>query len=120
MAVRGIRGAVQIPSNSVEGLAQEVPVLIAEMLKANDLSYESLISILFTSTADLTADFPAASARSLPLGDVPLICAQEVDVPGAMPRVVRVLIHAESDLPRSQIQHVYLGATKTLRRDLAQ
>lgn len=120
MAVRAIRGAVQIPDNSVEALASEVPVLIEEMLKLNALNYDCVISILFTSTPDLDADFPAASSRSLPLGDVPLICAQEIAVPNAMPRVVRVLMHVETVSARADIQHVYLGETKNLRRDLAQ
>ena len=120
MPVRGIRGAVQVPDNSSHSLAREVPVLIQGMLEINQLSYDCLISILFTSTPDLNADFPAAAARSLPLGDVPLICAQEIEVPHGMPRVVRVLMHVETDIPRKAIEHAYLGATKDLRRDLAQ
>ena len=120
MPVRGIRGAVQVADNSAASLAREVPALIQEMLEVNQLSYDCLISVLFTSTPDLNADFPAAASRSLPLGDVPLICAQEIEVPHGMPRVVRVLMHVETDIPRQAIQHVYLGATKDLRRDLAQ
>lgn len=120
MAVRGIRGAVQISDDSADSLAREVPVLIEEMLKLNGLSFECLISVLFTATPDLISDFPAAAARSLPLGDVPLICAQEIAVSHGMARVVRVLMHVETSLARSQVQHVYLGATRTLRKDLAQ
>lgn len=118
--MRAIRGAVQVPANTVEALSSEVPTLVREMIEVNGLTFDSVVSILFTATPDITADFPAASARSLPLGDVPLICAQEIAVPNSMPRVVRVLMHVESTLARSEIQHVYLGATKSLRKDLAQ
>ena len=76
--------------------------------------------MLFTATPDLVSTFPAGAARALDIGDVPLICAQEIDVPGAMPRVVRVMAHVESDLPRSRVAHVYLRGAEVLRADLAQ
>lgn len=120
MSVRGIRGAIQVSEDSAAALSQAVPRLLAEMLDVNKVDVSNLISILFTATPDLKADFPAAAARALPLGDVPLICAVEIDVPNALPRVVRVLMHAESELPRSQIRHVYLDGAEALRRDLAQ
>lgn len=120
MGIRGIRGAVQVSANTKEALVDAVPHLIEEMLLANELGFDSVISVLFTSTSDLDADFPASAARKLPIGEIPLICAKEIDVPGAMPRVVRVLMHVESTKPRSQIHHIYLGATKSLRADLAQ
>jgi len=120
MAVRGFRGAIQVPEDSVEALSVAVPKLLDTIFKENGLSEGDLISILFTATPDLTSDFPAAAARALALGDVPLICASEIDVKGSMPRVIRVLIHAESKLGRSQIRHVYLDGAEALRRDLAQ
>ena len=120
MADRGIRGAIQVREDSSEALSDSVPRLLAAVFEANQIEPEDLISILFTSTPDLRSDFPAAAARVLPLGDVPLICAVEVDVPGALPRVVRVLVHAESQLSRSQVKHVYLDGAEALRRDLAQ
>lgn len=120
MPVRGIRGAIQVSEDSVPALSEAVPRLLAEMLKANQIEDSDLISILFTATPDLKSDFPAAAARSLPLGDVPLICASEIDVPGALPRVIRILIHAESDLTRSKVKHIYLDGAEALRRDLAQ
>jgi len=83
------------------------------------LSSDDIVSILFTLTSDLTATFPAVAARRLGLVTVPLMCASEVDVPGALPRVVRLLAHVETDLPRAEIRHVYLDGAEVLRPDLA-
>ncbi len=120
MAVRGFRGAIQLSSNTVDELNAAVPKLLEEIFRANQVAYPDLISILFTATPDLVVDFPAAAARSLPLGDVPLICASEIAVPGALPRVIWVLVHAESNLARSEIKHIYLDGAEALRRDIAQ
>jgi chorismate mutase len=76
--------------------------------------------VIFTATPDLVCMFPAAAARGLGLGDVPLLCAQEIAVPHALSRVVRVLVHADLDRPRAQISHVYLRGAEVLRQDLAQ
>jgi chorismate mutase len=99
---------------------EQVSELLTAILERNELTTEDLISIWFTATPDLHSDFPAAAARKLGIVDVPLICAQELDIEGAMPRVVRVLAHIESDLPRSEVAHVYLGAAGALRKDIAQ
>jgi chorismate mutase len=99
---------------------EQVSALITSVLERNGLAVEDLISIWFTATPDLRSEFPAAAARKLGIVDVPLICAQELDVTGAMPRVVRVLAHVESELPKSGINHVYLGAAAALRKDIAQ
>ena len=120
MPVRAFRGAIQVEADSPTALARAVPKLLSNIFHANGIEYGDLISILFTATPDLVSDFPAAAARSLPLGDVPLICASEIAVPGALPRVVRVLIHADSGLMRSQVKHIYLDGAETLRRDIAQ
>ena len=120
MAVRAIRGAIQVRDGSAATLYEAVPKLLSEVFSANDLSFSDGISVLLTATPDLTADFPAAAARSLPVGDLPLICAVEIDVPGALPRVVRVLVHVETSKSRSEIHHVYLDGAETLRKDLAQ
>ena len=100
-------------------MAEAVSELVAQMLARNGITADALVSVLFTSTPDLHSAFPAAAARSLGLQDVPLICAQELDVHGALQRVVRVLAHAEVDVPRAQIQHVYLRGAEVLRQDLA-
>jgi chorismate mutase len=90
------------------------------MFSRNAVELQDLVSILFTATPDLTSAFPAAAARSLNLADVPLICAQEIDVDGAMSRVIRVLVHVESALARADIKHVYLRGAEALRQDIAQ
>ena len=105
--------------DDVQEMSEAVTELVSEMLSRNGLTSDALVSILFTATPDLKCAFPAAAARSLGLVDVPLICAQELDVRGALPRVVRVLAHAECDVPRAEIQHVYLRGAEALRQDLA-
>jgi chorismate mutase len=119
MAVRGIRGATLLQADDAGEMAEAVTELVAEMLGRNGLTSDDLVSILFTATPDLHSAFPAAAARALGLGDVPLICAQELDVTGALPRVIRVLAHAECAVPRAQVQHVYLRGAESLRQDLA-
>jgi chorismate mutase len=119
MPMRGIRGATVLQADDAAEMADAVTELVSEMLARNGLTTDALVSILFTATPDLQCAFPAAAARSLGLQDVPLICAQELDVHGALPRVVRVLAHAEIDLPRAQVQHVYLRGAEALRQDLA-
>jgi len=99
---------------------EQVGALLTAVLERNDLTTDDLISVWFTATPDLRSAFPAAAARRLGIVDVPLICAQELDIEGAMPRVVRVLAHIESDKPRAGIVHVYLGAASALRKDIAQ
>lgn len=120
MAVRAVRGAVSLERDAAEHMDEQVSALLTAVMERNGLTEEDLISIWFTATPDLHSDFPAAAARKLGIVDVPLICAQELDVEGAMPRVVRILAHIESDLPRSEIAHVYLGAAAALRKDIAQ
>jgi chorismate mutase len=120
VAVRAIRGAIQLDEDEREHLLASTRELVTEVLRANALDTARLISILFTVTADLRSEFPALAARELGLGDVPLLCTTEIDVPGAMPRVVRLMAHAEMDVPRAQVQHVYLRGAVALRRDLAQ
>jgi chorismate mutase len=120
MAVRAIRGAIQLDSDEREHLLKSTAELLSKSLHANKLDNSQLISILFTATPDITSEFPALAARELGLGDVPLMCFVEMNVKSAMPRVIRVLINAEMDTPRSEIQHVYLRGATALRLDLAQ
>lgn len=120
MAVRAVRGAIQLDQDERGHLLSSVEELIVALLKENSFDAEDLISVVFTATPDLHAEFPALAARQLGIGDVPLLCAQEIDVAGAMPRVVRVLAHVETDAPREAIKHVYLRGAAGLRRDLAQ
>ena len=120
MAVRAIRGATRLSEDDLAEMSEAVPELVTEILTRNGISTDDLISMIFTSTPDLVCGFPAAAARGLGLGDVPLICAQEIAVPGALSRVVRVLVTTESSLSRAEISHVYLRGAEVLRQDLAQ
>jgi chorismate mutase len=120
VAVRAVRGAVQLERDEAGHMDEQVGGLLTAVLERNELTPDDLISVWFTATPDLRSDFPAAAARKLGIVDVPLICAQELDIEGAMPRVVRVLAHIETDRTRQQLQHVYLGAAADLRKDIAQ
>ncbi|MFF3555464.1 chorismate mutase [Streptomyces tsukubensis] len=120
MAVRAVRGAVQLERDGAEHMDEQVGELLTAVLERNSLTADDLISVWFTATPDLRSAFPAAAARRLGITDVPLICAQEMDVEGAMPRIVRILAHVETGLGRSAVTHVYLGAAAALRKDIAQ
>ena len=120
MTVSAIRGATCLPEDDLEHMRERVVELVRAMLDRNRLGVADLIWVIFTATPDLRSDFPAAAARSVGLGDVPLLCAQEIDVPGSLPRVVRVLAHAQMDVSRGDVSHVYLRGAEVLRQDLAQ
>ena len=117
--VRAFRGATQLSADTKAEMREAVVELLQEILKANSISNDDLISILFTATPDLQSDFPAAGVRELGLVDLPLICAQELDVKGSLPRTIRLLIHANSSLTRSEVTHKYLRGAAVLRPDLA-
>jgi chorismate mutase len=118
VAVRAIRGATQLEKDEREHLLERSAELVRAVLQANDLESADLISILFTVTPDLRSEFPAVAGRQIGLTDVPLMCMQEIDVPHALPRVVRMMVHAESPRSREKIQHVYLHGAVKLRPDL--
>jgi chorismate mutase len=120
VTVRAIRGAVQVDANERTAVLEGATELVAEVMTRNSLVTDDVISVVFTATPDLTAEFPALAARKLGFQDVPLLCTTEIDVPGAMPRVVRLLMHVETSEPRSAIQHVYLRGAAALRLDIAQ
>jgi chorismate mutase len=120
VTVRAIRGAIQVDDDQREAILEATAELIAEVMSRNELTADDVISVLFTATPDLTAEFPALAARKTGFHAVPLMCATEIPVPGAMPRVVRLMAHVETDRPRSQIQHVYLRGAVALRLDIAQ
>jgi len=120
MRVRAIRGATQLQNDDMSEMSEAVTSLLSEIFEKNQIVKEDLVSILFTATTDLRSDFPAAAARKLDLGDIPLICAQEIPVIGSLPRVVRVMVHAYSELSHAQIKHVYTRGAEVLRRDIAQ
>jgi chorismate mutase len=120
VAIRAIRGAIQLDVDEREHLLKSTAELISKTLHANDVDASQLVSMLFTATPDITSEFPALAARELGLGDVPLMCFVEMDVQHAMPLVIRLMIHAETNKARGEIQHVYLRGATALRLDLAQ
>ncbi|ABB14157.1 MULTISPECIES: chorismate mutase [Carboxydothermus] len=114
--VKGIRGAITVPENSPEAIERQTKKLLAEIMSKNSLQKEKIISIFFTATPDLNAQFPATAARKAGLTEIPLLCAQEMDVPGSLEKVIRVLILTY--LPENQkVQHLYLEGAKVLRPD---
>ena len=120
MAVRAIRGAIQVDANQRAAVLEGTAELVTEVMMRNGLAPDDVISVVFTATPDLTAEFPALAARKIGFQDVPLLCASEIDVPGALPRIVRLLMHVETGKPRSALQHVYLRGATALRLDIAQ
>ena len=120
MTVRAIRGAVQVEADDRDAILEATAELVTAVMNRNDLTPDDVISVLFTMTPDLTAEFPALAARKIGFHAVPLMCATEIPVPGAMPRVVRLMAHVDTDRPRSEIQHVYLRGAAALRLDIAQ
>lgn len=120
MPVRAIRGAIQVDADTRDEILEGSAELVREVLKRNDLVQDDIISILFTATPDITAEFPAYAARLLGLTDVPLMCAAEIAVPGALPRTLRLLAHVDTTRSRSELRHVYLRGATTLRTDLPQ
>jgi chorismate mutase len=121
MAVRGIRGAISVSENSSPEILAATRELLTELCRANRLEgeYDEIISAIFTTTPDLTAAFPAEAARSLGMNHVPLLCASEIAVPHGMPRVIRILLHVNTDRTQQEMVHVYLRDAKRLRPDVS-
>jgi chorismate mutase len=120
MSVRAIRGAIQVEENSTLAIAAGTKELLAEIIKANSLEVSQVISVILTATPDLNAAFPAAAAREVGFESTPLLCAVEIDVPGALSRVIRAMVTVETSLSMGEISHIYLAGAKALRRDIAQ
>jgi chorismate mutase len=118
VAVRAVRGATQLDVDDREHMLERVAEMVLDAMEANGLVVDDFISVIFTATSDLVSEFPAYAARQLGFGEVPLLCARELEIAGSMPRVVRMMAHVETELPRSDITHVYLHGAAALRRDL--
>ena len=99
-------------------MLERVAEMVTDAMTVNGLDVDDFISVFFTATSDLVSEFPAYAARRLGFGEVPLLCARELEISGSMPRVVRMLAHVETDLPRSAVTHVYLHGAAALRTDL--
>ena len=117
MKCRGIRGATTVDTNTKQDILKATRELLQDMVKANDVRGEDVASILFTTTSDLNATFPAEAARELGLSQVPLLCGQEIDVPGSLPMCLRILVLFNTKKGAEDIVHVYLKAAKKLRPD---
>jgi chorismate mutase len=113
-----VRGAVRVERNDVKQIVAATEELVGELMQRNELDPERVVSVIFTSTDDLNAEFPAVAARRLGLDSVPLLCARELDVPGAMRSVIRVMVHYYAPSAHRP-SHTYLGEAQELRSDLA-
>lgn len=118
MAVRAVRGATQLDVDTREHLLERVAEMVTDSMTSNSLEVDDFISVIFTATSDLVAEFPAYAARQLGFGDVPLLCARELEIERSMPRVIRMMAHVETDLTRAEVTHVYLHGAAALRTDL--
>jgi chorismate mutase len=118
LSVRALRGATTADADTPGDIADRIQELLRELFERNDVDHEDLISIVFTATGDLVSVFPAAAARGMGLGDVPLLCARELDIVGSTPRCLRVLVHVTTEIARGDLHHVYLHGARTLRDDL--
>ena len=117
MQLRALRGAITVEENEADAILSATEELMREVMQRNSLEPDQMVSCIFTCTNDLDAEFPAVAARRLGLSAVPLLCAREIDVPGALPRVIRLLLHCYAD-PETEPKHVYLRDAESLRRDL--
>lgn len=118
MTVRAVRGATQVEADEREHVLALTRELVGEVMSANKLELDDVISVVFSATADVTSVAPALAARQLGLHDAALLCMQEMRVQGAMPRVIRLMAHVETELARSELQNVYLHGTEFLRTDV--
>lgn len=120
MTFLAIRGATTCNENSKDDITKATQELVSAMMERNLISQNQIVSILFTATSDLTKEFPATAARGLGLDDVPLMCAQELEIEGSMPRCIRVMMHIDAPKQKSEIHHVFMGQATQLRKDLAE
>ncbi len=116
LRVRALRGATTVDEDTTEQVTRRTQALLAAMVERNGVDHANVISVLFTATDDIHSMFPATAARSVGFGDVPLLCARELDINGAQPRCIRVMMHLETT--NEQLHHVYLEGARGLRDDL--
>ena len=117
-AVRALRGATTVDVDTADQIRARTEALLEEMVERNGVHHDDIISVLFTATDDIHAMFPATAARDVGFGDIPLICARELDIVDATPRCIRVLMHLTTDRGREALRHVYLEGASGLRDDL--
>ncbi len=118
LRLRALRGATTVAEDDAGQIVEATAELLTEMMSRNEVGFPDLVSLVFTSTPDLVAEFPAAAARGIGISDVPLLCATEIDVEGAIGRCIRVMMHLYSNRDRATLRHVYLRGASQLRTDL--
>ncbi|MHB1089030.1 MAG: chorismate mutase [Acidimicrobiales bacterium] len=116
--LRGLRGATTCAADTPEDIREATQELLLAMMERNDLDHDDVVSVIFTTSTDLTSSFPATAARGVGFGDIPLLCASEIAVPGSMAKCVRILMHVYSTRQRTEMRHVYLRNAQSLRDDL--
>lgn len=116
MPIRGIRGATTVSHNKKEEIIAATKALLSEIAGSNQLKVEEIASIIFSVTRELDAEFPAVAARELGWEETPLLCSKEIDVPGSLPKCIRVLLHVNTQKQQSEMKHVYLKDAVKLRR----
>ncbi|MGH9119848.1 MAG: chorismate mutase [Acidimicrobiales bacterium] len=116
--VRALRGATTVDDDRAELITERVGELMAQLFDRNDIHKDDLVSVIFTATDDVRSKFPAEAAREFGIGDVPLLCARELDIVSGTPRCIRVMIHLYTDRLASELRHVYLEGAQGLRDDL--
>ena len=119
MYCRGIRGATTVTENTIEQILKETEILLRQMINDNGIDIEDIASIFLSTTKDINAEFPAKAARSMGLNHTPLLCLHEMDVPGALDKCIRILIHVNTNIAQDHIQHIYLNEAQSLRPELA-
>jgi chorismate mutase len=115
MRCRGIRGATTVDSNAREEILEAASELLSEIVRANDVAADDVASVIFTTTPDLNAEFPALAARQMGWNDVALLCGHEMNVPGSLPMCLRILLHVNTEKRAEEIVHVYLKGARVLR-----
>ncbi len=119
MSVRGIRGATTVNANTKENIIEETMILINRMISINHVDHDDIASIFFSVTRDLASTFTAAAARELSLNFTPLLCLNEINIPGSIEKCIRILMHINTDLKQKEIKHVYLNEAVSLRPEFA-
>lgn len=117
-ALRALRGATTIEADTRDQVMERTAEMLTELLERNQLDRADIVSLLFTATGDVRSEFPAAAAREIGISDIPLLCARELDVEGAVPLCIRVMVHLFTDRAPADLRHVYLHGARMLRLDL--
>tara|TARA_Y100000588_G_scaffold275964_1_gene292318 strand:+ start:2358 stop:2783 length:426 start_codon:yes stop_codon:yes gene_type:complete len=120
MMVRGIRGATTVETNTREEIIEATSELLSAIVELNMIEHDRVASIIFTTTVDLNAEFPAVAAREAGWTDVALQCMHDMNVPGSLERCLRILMHVNTELSNAELQHVYLRGARQLRPDLVE